>query len=253
MSFDVAADAYGRFMGRFSDPLAEQFVERADVRAGHEALDVGCGPGALTEQLVKRLGAQAVSAIDPSPPFVAAVLERFPGVDVRSGAAEELPFPDDTFDRALAQLVVHFMADPVAGLKEMARVTRPGGLVAACVWDHAPGGSGPLTTFWQAVHDLDPGAPDESGLAGAREGHLAELSEEAGLHEIEATTLTVTVHIASFSNWWDPYLLGVGPAGAYVTSLGDADRDALRDRCAQLLPSAPFDVDASAWCVRARI
>ena len=176
MSFDVTADAYGRFMGRFSEPLAVRFVEQARVRRGQRALDVGCGPGALTAQLVERLGTEAVSAVDPSAPFVAAARDRFPGVDVRSGAAEQLPYPDDSFDLALAQLVVHFMADPVAGLREMARVTRPGGLVAACVWDHA-GGGGPLASFWQAVHDLDPQAAGESGLAGAREGHLTELCE----------------------------------------------------------------------------
>lgn len=171
MSFDVTAEAYARFMGRYSEPLAAQFARSADVRASQRALDVGCGPGALTAELVERLGIGAVSAIDPSPPFVAAIQARFPEIDVQSGVAEHLPFPDAGFDVALAQLVVHFMTDPVAGLTEMARVTRPGGLVAACVWDHA-GGSGPLASFWRAVHDVDPGAGDEAGLAGAREGHL---------------------------------------------------------------------------------
>lgn len=157
MTFDVAADSYTRFMGRYSQPLAVHFAELADVQAGHRVLDVGCGPGALTAQLVERLGADAVSAIDPSPSFVAAIRARFPVVDVRSGVAEHLPFPNDSFDLALAQLVVPFMSDAVSGLMEMSRVTRPGGLVAACVWDHA-GRGGPLTTFWRAVHDTDPGA-----------------------------------------------------------------------------------------------
>ena len=143
----------------------------------------GCGPGALTARLVARLGAGQVAAVDPSEPFVAAARSRLPGVDVRVAAAESLPFDDDAFDAVLAQLVVHFMADPVAGLAEMARVARPGGTVAACVWDHA-GGTGPLTTFWRAVADLDPGAHDESGLAGAREGHLAELAAAAGLEDV---------------------------------------------------------------------
>jgi ubiquinone/menaquinone biosynthesis C-methylase UbiE len=155
MSFNVTAVAYGRFMGRYSEPLAVQFAEFADVRAGQQALDVGCGPGALTAQLVERLGADAVAAIDPSPPFVEAIHSRFPEIDARSGVAEDLPFADNSYDVALAQLVVHFMSDPVSGLREMARVTRPGGLVAACVWDHAGGGS-PLATFWQAAHDIDP-------------------------------------------------------------------------------------------------
>jgi len=251
MSFHVTAQAYDRFMGRFSEQLAARFVERAQVRAGQRVLDVGCGPGGLTTRLVDLLGAGAVSAVDPSAPFVAALRERLPGVDVRSAAAESLPFPDGSFDLVLAQLVVHFMADPVAGLSEMARVTRPGGVVAACVWDHA-GGAGPLAVFWRAVHDIDPQARDESGLAGAREGHLADLCEAAHLKDIESSSLTVTVPFATFHDWWEPFTLGVGPAGAYVAQLDEAQRDGLRDRCARLLPASPFEIAASAWCVRAR-
>lgn len=152
---------------------------------------------------------------------------------------------------ALAQVVVPFMSDAVSGLMEMARVTRPGGLVAAFVWDHAAGG-GPLSTFWRAVHDTDPGARYEAEAAGVREGHLAALCEAAGLTHIEATTLTVKVRSATFADWWEPFTLGVGPAGAYVTRLDERGREVLRNRCAQLLPSAPFEVAASARCVRAR-
>jgi SAM-dependent methyltransferase len=251
MTFDVTAQAYDRFMGRFSEPLAARFVELAQVKPGQRALDVGCGPGGLTTQLVDRLDASAVSAVDPSAPFVAALRARLPGVDVRTAVAESLPFPDHSFDLVLAQLVVHFMADPVSGLSEMARVTRPGGVVAACVWDHA-GGAGPLATFWRAVHDIDPHAHDESGLAGAREGHLADLCEAAHLKDIKPSSLTVAVPFATFNDWWEPFTLGVGPAGAYVAQLDEAQRDGLRDRCAGLLPPAPFEIAASAWCVRAR-
>ena len=251
MSFDVTADAYGRFMGRYSEPLAVEFATRAGVVAGERALDVGCGPGALTARLVELLGTEAVAAVDPSAPFVEAVRARLPDVDVHQGAAESLPFRDDVFDVTLAQLVVHFMTDPVAGLAEMARVTRPGGCVAACVWDHA-GGSGPLAVFWRAVRDIDPQAHDESGLAGAREGHLADLCAAAGLQQIESTTLAVTVHVATFADWWEPFTLGVGPAGAYLAQLDEARRAHVRDRCAELLPPAPFEVTASAWCTVAR-
>ena len=251
VAFEVGAESYGRFMGRFAEPLAVQFADLASVAAGQRVLDVGCGPGALTAQLVQRLGCAAVAAIDPSAEFVAAVRERFPEIAVQRGVAERLPFPDGSFDAALAQLVVHFMTDPVVALAEMARVTHPGGLVAACVWDHA-GGAGPLATFWQAVHDLDPGAPDEAGLPGAREGHLAELCEAAGLRHIEPGNLTVKVRFATFTGWWEPFTLGVGPAGDYVRKLDQAHREALRTRCAQLLPRAPFELCASAWSVRAR-
>lgn len=251
MTFDVSADHYGRFMGRYSEPLAVLFADLVGPRPGQRALDVGCGTGALTAGLVKRLGSDAVSAVDPSESFVTATRERFAGMDVRPAAAEELPFPDGRFDAALAQLVVHFMTDPVAGLREMARVTRPGGVVAACVWDHA-GGGGPLAVFWRAARDLDPAAPDESGLAGAREGHLLELFGMAGLHHLEPTTLTVRVSHASFEEWWDPFLLGVGPAGAYVAGLGRQGREELRERCRQLLPAAPIQINATAWTVRGR-
>ena len=145
MSFAVGADAYGAFMGRFSEPLALRFADVAGVTGppAGPALDVGCGTGALTRVLVDRLGADRVCAVDPSPPFVAAMRERFPDVDVRAGRAEALPFDDGAFDAVLAQLVVHFMTDPVGGLAEMVRAARPGGVVAACVWDHG-GGTGPL-------------------------------------------------------------------------------------------------------------
>jgi SAM-dependent methyltransferase len=170
MSFDVAADAYDRFMGRYSSLLSPQLADLAGIRAGQRVLDVGCGPGALTAELVRRLDPGAVSAVDPSEPFVAAARTRHPGVDVQRAPAESLPFPDRRFDATLAQLVVHFMTDPVAGLAEMARVTRRR-VVAACVWDHA-GGQGPLSLFWDAARAFDPGVTDESDLAGARAGHL---------------------------------------------------------------------------------
>lgn len=251
MGFDVAADAYDRFMGRYSDQLAPQLADLAGVRAGQRALDVGCGPGALTRELVTRLGPGAVAAVDPSAPFVAAVRERHRGVETRLAAAEDLPFADGAFDAVLAQLVVHFMMDPVAGLREMGRVTRAGGVVAACVWDHA-GEQAPPTVFWRAVRTRDPRARDESGLAGAREGHLAELFAAAGLREIEHTALAVRVRYASFEEWWEPYTLGVGPAGGYVAGLDPAFRVELRERCRRLLPQAPFTLAPRAWAARGR-
>lgn len=249
MGFEVTADSYGRFMGGYSEPLAERFADWAGVAGGQRALDVGCGPGALTARLVERLGVENVAAIDPSGRFVAAVQARLPGLDVRRAAAEQIPFPDGIFDLTSAQLVVHFMRDPVAGLREMARVTRAGGTVAACVWDHA-GRRGPLATFWEAVNQLDPEAPDESELAGAREGHLRELALAAGLSDVESAMLTVTRRFPTFADWWEPFTLGVGPAGEYVAALGRGGQAALRLRCERLLPPAPFELTASAWTVR---
>ncbi len=249
MSFDVAAEAYDRFMGRYSLLLSSQLADLAGVRGGQRVLDVGCGPGALTAELVTRLGPAAVAAVDPSEPFVSAARARNPGVNVLRASAEQLPFPDHAFDAALAQLVVHFMSDPVAGLAEMARVTRRDGVVAACVWDHG-GGRGPLSLFWQAARELDPEVDDESQLAGTHEGHLAELFEAAGLHEIEETALSASLEHASFEAWWEPFTRGVGPAGSYVAGL-DAERQAvLREHCRTLLPAAPFVLTARAWATR---
>ena len=188
-------------------------------------------------------------AVDPSESFVAAAQERHPGVRIERAAAEELPFEDRAFDAALAQLVVHFMARPVAGLREMSRVTREDGVVAASVWDHA-GGQGPLSLYWQAVRELDPNVEGESQLAGAGEGDLGRLFREAGLREVEESTLSVSVEHPSFEEWWEPYTLGVGPAGVYVAGL-DAERQArLRDRCRAMLPPPPFTVTAVAWATR---
>jgi SAM-dependent methyltransferase len=249
MGFDVAAEAYDRFMGRYSVLLSAQLADLAGVRPGQRVLDVGCGPGALTTELVTRLGPTAVAALDPSAPFVAAARLRHPGVDVRQASAEHIPFPDHAFDAALAQLVVHFMIDPVAGLAEMARVTRREGVVAACVWDHA-GAQGPLSLFWEAARELDPGVDDESRLAGAREGHLAELFEAAGLRNIEATTISASLEHPSFEAWWEPFTGGVGPAGAYVAGLDPDRRAELREACRRLLPGAPFLLTARAWAAR---
>ncbi len=249
MGFTVEADAYDRFMGRYSAPLAPEFADFAAVVAGQRVLDVGCGPGALTTELVARLGAAAVSAVDPSEPFVEAARKRHPGVDVHRAAAEQLPFEDDAFDAALAQLVVHFMARPVEGLRELARVTRSGGVVAACVWDHA-GGRGPLSLFWEAARRLDPHVEGESQLAGASEGHLGQLFREAGLHEIEEGVLAVTLAHSSFEDWWEPFTLGVGPAGDYAGGLGAEGQAQLREACRELLPDAPFELTARAWAAR---
>ena len=250
MSFNVAADSYDRFMGGWSTLLAAPMADLAGVSAGQRVLDVGCGPGALTAELVARVGPTNVAAVDPSDSFVAAARTRHPGVDVRQAPAEALPHLDAAFDASLAQLVVHFMTDPVAGLREMARVTRPGGVVAACVWDYG-GGRHPLWPFWEAARELDARAVDEAGLAGARRGHLVDLVQAAGLHDAKGSELEVRRSFESFDAWWSPFLLGVGPAGKYVAGLDDAAREALRDRCRSMLPEGRIELTAVAWAARA--
>lgn len=247
----MEAGAYDRFMGRYSLLLAPRLVDLAELEVGHRVLDVGCGPGALTGELASRLGAASVTAVDPSESFVEAARARHPGVEVHLGAAEELPFEVDTFDAALAQLVVHFMTDPVAGLAEMRRVTRPAGVVVACVWDFAGGGA-PLSLFWGAARDLDPDVVAESHLAGARRGDLPALFAAAGLGEVEETILSIEREHAGFEEWWEPYTGGVGPAGTYVKTLSPEHQGQLRDRCRALLPDGPFVLVSHAWAARGR-
>src|SRR5438045_3254090 len=131
-TFRTPADAYDRLVGRYSSQLASALLNFAGVEAGMRALDVGCGPGALTAELVERLGPGYVSAADPSEPFAAACRARQPDVEVVVASAESLSFADGVFDAALSQLVVNFMDDAEAGVREMLRVTRQGGVVASC-------------------------------------------------------------------------------------------------------------------------
>lgn len=251
VTFDVAGDAYDRFMGRYSRPLSVAFADLLEVGQGQRAVDVGCGPGALTEQLVARVGADHVAAIDPSAPFVAACRERFPGVDVREGAAESLPFEDDAFDVAAACLVVHFMADPVGGLAEMKRVTRPGGWVGATVWDLA-GDRAPMWPLWRAVAEIAPDHPGERDFQGGSRERLVAILEGAALRDVESTELAVTVAHPTFEEWWEPYLHGVGPAGDAVASLGADGRERLEEILRRQLGEGPFELTAVAYAARGR-
>ena len=246
MTFTVAAGAYDRFMGRYSVPLASLFADFSSVAAGQRVLDVGCGPGALIAELVQR-GAK-VSAVDPSPQFVAAAQERYPAADVRQATAEQLPFGDDEFDAALAQLVVHFMADPLHGIEEMVRVTHEEGVVAASVWDMA-GGRAPISPFWSAARELEPGVEGESNRAGAAEGELARLFVQAGLREVEEKALPVHVEHPTFEEWWLPFTLGVGPAGEYYQRLEPTRQRELEQHLRERLPE-PVTLETRAWAAR---
>jgi SAM-dependent methyltransferase len=240
------ADSYARFMGRFSEPLAPLFADLVEVSEGR-VLDVGCGPGVLTAELVDRYGADRVDAIDPSPPFVAATRERLPGVDVRQGTAEALPYADDVHAAALAQLVVHFMKDPARGLAEMARVTRPGGTVAACVWDHS-GSRGPLSLFWKAALELDASARREADASpGSHEGDLERLLGAAGLVDIRGGELSVTLALTSFDDWWAPYEEPAGSVGDYLAGRTPDQVAELRELCRSKLPDGPFDLTVWTW------
>ncbi len=251
-SFRVPAEAYDRFVGRYAPQLAAAFVDFAALEPGARALDVGCGPGALANELVRRLGAAGVSAADPSEPFAAAFRERLPGVDIVVAGAEALPFADDAFDAALAQLVVNFIDDPLAGVREMGRVTRPGGVVGACVWDYA-GEMTLLRAFWDAAREVEPerGAAADEGavMPWCGEGELGELWRRAGLRDVRCGAIVVTAEYSGFDDLWSPLLTGIGPAGAFCRSLDDARQSALRDATRRRLDvgDAPFHLGARAW------
>ncbi len=247
-SFLTTGDAYFRFMGRYSQPLAPAFADAADVARGILALDVGCGPGALTKELVGRLGTGFVRACDPSPPFVAACATRNPGVEVTQGRAEELPYEADTFDVVLAQLVMHFVSDPAAAVAEMTRVLRPGGRVAVCVWDFERGME-MLRAFWDAAVALDPAAPDELRVMRfGRGGELLELLDEGGLGDVTEEELTVTSDYADFDELWNGFLAGIGPAGSYLVGLGEPEQVRLREQLYARLgsPAGGFTLEAVA-------
>jgi SAM-dependent methyltransferase len=187
-------------------------------------LDVGCGPGALTAEFIRRLGAAKVCAIDPSERFVEACGLRNPGVQVLKAVAEKLPYDDAMFDAALAQLVLHFAKDPRAAVAEMRRVVRRGGAVAACVWDFS-GGMRMLRAFWDAALAVDADAPDELvNRAFGREGELCALFASAGFAEVTAGALVVEASYAGFDELWGSFLGRVGPVGEYCASLSPATR-----------------------------
>ncbi|GAA5197590.1 class I SAM-dependent methyltransferase [Microbacterium jejuense] len=244
----VSAQDYAAFMGRFSSPLAVEFAALGldGVPADARVLDVGCGPGMLTLELARRRGVGPIAAVDPEEAFVAATAEACPSADVRIGRAEDLPFDDGAFGAALAQLVVHFMTDPVRGVAEMARVSAPGGRVSACVWDHG-GGSGPLSDFWRVATALDPGVRGEASLNGASEGQLVDIFERAGLHDVTQSVVGCTVSFQNFDEWWQPFLGGVGPAGRYVATLDDAAAAQLERALRDEIGDGGFEITARAW------
>lgn len=251
MSFTASGSAYDRFMGRYSLELAPRFLDYAGVAAGMRALDVGCGSGLLTSALADRLGATSVAAADPSESLLAACADRVPGADVRRAPAEELPWPDASFDAVLAQLVLNFVADADAAVAEMSRVAAPGAILASCTWDYA-GGMRMLRTFWDAAAELDQHAPVESNMRYRTEEELASLWERGGLNAVETGPLEVEVAYDGFDDYWEPFTLGVGPAGAYYGSLDPDAGEALRAGCFSRLgsPAGPFSLGARAFAVR---
>ncbi len=254
MSFDVTADAYDRFMGRFSRQLGPLFAEFAGIEAGMRILDVGCGPGALTGELVRRVGAESVAAVDPAQQFVESNRSRHPGVDVRQAPAEELPFEDGQFDAALCQLVLPFMRDAAAGVAEMRRVVRPDGVVGACMWA-AGEQMQMLSLFWEAAAIFDAGGRQgDAKLPYRTLEELEGLTARAGLRDVETELLALESRYESFDELWAAFSNAAGPVHDFVVKLDDGQRLELRDELRRLLgdPDGAFSLTAAAWAVRGR-
>ena len=230
----------------------------AGIRAGQLALDVGCGSGALLEALAETLGEDNVSGIDPSESFVDSARARVPGARIVVGSAEAIPFDDGEFDATLSQLVVNFLTDPELGLREMTRVTKPGGTVAGCVWDYGDGMT-MLKTFWDAAAALDAerATPlmEEHTMRFSTPGELAALWRGAGLDGVETAPLVAEASYEDFDDLWAPFPTGVGPAGAYTASLGAEAQQELREELRRRLgePTGPFSLTARAWGVVGRV
>ncbi|HLY94262.1 MAG TPA: class I SAM-dependent methyltransferase [Gaiellaceae bacterium] len=232
--------AYDNFMGRFSARLAPVFADFAGIDAGSRVLDVGAGTGALTAELVRR-GAQ-VAAAEPSPAFVAALHERFGGVDARRAVAEDLPWPDESFDAALAQLVVAFMDDAPAGVREMRRVA---GTVAVCMWDRE---NMEMLAAINRTRDAL-GMPREDSRFRSR----AEIEELLG-DGAESELLAVDAGYADFEDFWTALVGGAGPAGVWASSLEGEQRATARAELFRQLdePDGPFTLTGRAWASRLR-
>jgi SAM-dependent methyltransferase len=213
--FGGSSDAYDRFMGRYSTQLAVAFADFAGVHAPQRALDVGAGTGALTAELVERLGEENVAAAEPSSDYAATLRARFARGDVRQALAEELPWEDGRFDSVLAQLVVIFLNDAPRAARELTRVTRPGGVVATCMWE--VDGVEMMNALNEIRRRLMPGGWSPS-TDYRNEASLRRLFEEAGLRDVETTRLEVAVEYETVDELWGPAIRVGGPGGPAVDS-----------------------------------
>jgi len=250
-----ASDAYERFMGRWSRQLAPVFLAFADVRPGDVVLDAGCGTGALASAVLTVPGTRVVG-VDPSGAYLQAARAHAvaPRATFEEGDVQRLRFADAAFDRTLSMLVLNFVPDPARALGEMARVTRPGGVVAAAVWDYGDGME-MLRVFWDEAVAFDPAIErrDERHMPLSRSGELETLWRDHGLTAVEATALRIPLVFSSFDDFWLPFVGGQGPAGAYVSALAAERRAALGARLRTRLvtdPAGSLTLDARAWAVK---
>lgn len=246
------ADGYEQFMGRWSRRLAPKFVEFAQVVRGDLVLDVGSGTGALS-LAVSAIASAQVTGVERSADYVRYAKEHAENERVRFevGDASALPFSDSTFDRTLSMLVLNFVSDPAVALDQMIRVTRPGGVVAAAVWDYGDGME-MLHAFWDEAVALAPAAAsrDERHMPLCTRDALAELWRDHRLRDVDDQPLTIDMEFSSFDDYWQPFLNAQGPAGVYVASLAESDRHALQSRLRNRFGNRGFTLRGRAWAVR---
>ena len=251
------AEAYERFMGRWSRLVAPKLIDFTGVPDRGQFLDVGSGTGVLSFALAEWKLRARVQGIDPSGEYVAYAnsRNRFPArVSFSAGDAQELRFGDATFDASLSLLVFNFIPDPGKALREVRRVTKPGGRVSAAVWDYGDG-MRMLRAFWDSAASIDAKSErlDEKHMPLCRAGELTELWRQGALENIREQPHVITMRFESFSDYWDAFLLGQGPAGVFIKSLNHDQVRALRaDLSSRVSPSAenlPITLSARVWSV----
>ena len=254
----ASAVAYERFMGRWSRLVALQLIDFTGVRDGARVLDVGSGTGALSFALAGKQARTHILGIDPSKEFVEYATSRnsFGGrAAFEVGDAQQMRFPDSSFDASLSLLVFNFIPDPVKALREVRRVTKPGGQISAAVWDYGDGMK-TLRAFWDAAVKIDPKAEklDEKHMPLCRAGELSKLWRQERLENVHEQPLTIRMKFESFADYWEPFLLGQGPAGVYAKSLSSNQSQALRDELKRRLSLASgnssFELSGTVWAVR---
>lgn len=248
---------YESYLGRWSRVVARSFVGWLSPRAGMSWLDVGSGTGALTTTILQVASPSAVVAIDPSEGFIAYARTQLASAKARVTVADaqSLPFADGSFDVSVSGLVLNFVPRPAWAVAEMRRVTRPGGTIAAYVWDYA-GEMQLIRRLWDAAAAVDAGAaPLDEGrrFPMTRPGPLAQLFSDADLDTVETLAIEIEMLFDDFDDLWSPFLGGQGPAPAYVAALSETRRQEVRDQLRRGLPVAAdgrISLVARAWAVR---
>ncbi|MEV6964668.1 class I SAM-dependent methyltransferase [Hamadaea sp. NPDC051192] len=249
-----AGDAYEAYVGRWSRAVAAIFVPWLGVRPNARWLDVGCGTGALTAAVLILAEPASIVGVDSSAGFLGTARNRVadPRAEFYLGDARELRLASSAYDAVVSGLAINFVPEPGAALTEFARVAKPGGVVAAYVWDYAEGME-LMRHFWAAATTVDPGAErfhEGSRFALCHPDPLRALWTGAGLSDVVVDSIEIPTVFPTFADYWQPFLGGQGPGPAYAMSLDEPRRAVLRDELRSRLGEGPIELTARAWAVR---